>query len=325
MMFKKLIVTLLSLSFLLSGCQSFPDAIRINGDLEETIEVFSEYVDKGVTYPKDKYDIIVSGLVDSKTLGRYELIYSVYSKDWELKKELHRFVNVVDTKAPTAKEITEKAYFVGIEYQASDFFDYQDNYYAQKDIDVTPKAFVFTREKEQEVSFTIKDKSNNEISVSRSIKPVFDLREVALHVHAQVSSGGNETTGPTVMVDIQFSDGIRQSLTYFIETKSLHYIYNKSSSIGYSASVQISAKFGEFSNADLTYHVDQSAVYNNYKAGFATIDATKTTGQVKSFKSTTGSYDVSDEAMIKELNERLPIALSNFHQYMEETLHIDIY
>ncbi len=325
MVFKKLIVILLSSSFLLSGCQSSQDAIRINGDLEETIEVFSEYVDKGVTYPKDKYDIIVSGLVDSKTLGRYELIYSVYSKDGELKKELHRFVNVVDTTAPTAKEITEKTYYVGVEYQASDFFDYHDNYYARKDIDVVPKSFVFAREKEQKVSFTIKDGSNNEISVSRSIMPVFDLREVASYVHAQVSDGGNETTGPSVTINIQSSDGIRQSLTYYTESKSLHYIYRTSSTIGYASSIQISAKFGEFSTADLTFHVNQSAVYNNYKVGFATIDATKTTGQIKSFRSTTGSYDVSDEAMINELNEKLPTSLSKFHQYMEETLHVDIY
>ena len=50
--------------------------IFINGVLEETVEVFTEYHDPGVSCP-DKYTLIVEGKVNSKFLGRQQIKYYI--------------------------------------------------------------------------------------------------------------------------------------------------------------------------------------------------------------------------------------------------------
>jgi hypothetical protein len=86
---KKLLLCLLTLTFAfgLSACDNatgttteVKEKIYINGNVEETIEVNTTYEDKGIVYP-DGYTLIKKGNVNSSNLGKYELIYSVYSAD----------------------------------------------------------------------------------------------------------------------------------------------------------------------------------------------------------------------------------------------------
>ena len=316
---------IIAASILLSGCNSAQsETIKINGNLEETIEVYSDYTDKGVTYPKDKYEIIVDGKVNNEKIGRYEIKYSFYTKDGELKKELHRFVNVVDTTAPKCEMLKDKVYYMGIEYKPSDFFNYNDNYNSEKELLITPSAYTFKKAIEETVSMVIEDESHNKTTVSFKVKPVFDIAKLASYVGAQASSSVDDNN-PYTRITISTMSGASQYLVYYHDARTLHYSINGYSTLSRANNytVQISAELGGFKNANLTYHV--SGEYSQYAAGFATIDATKTEGSISSFKSMTGQFTVDTDAMVSECNQNLPSALRLFHKYMEETLHIDIY
>ncbi len=312
-----------AMSFL-TGCNgSNQEAIHVNGELEETIEVFSDYVDKGITYPTDKYELIVDGKVVNTTIGKYQIKYLLYTKEGELKKELHRFVNVVDTTSPTYKQIKEKTYYVGFEYSISDFVEYSDNYYPSETIKASLDTIYFYREGKKNISFTLTDGSGNKTLVELSIIPVFDFYELARRVAASSVSTGNNGQSEYVRIMISNMSGGTQNMYYYQDTKSLHYLVQEYSSLGNYASVQISAKFGEFNKANLTFNV--SGDFGDYKAGFSTIDATKTEGSITSFRSYAGTLNVDEGRMLEECNSKLPSALRLFHKYMSETLHLDIY
>ena len=306
------------------GCKgSNQEVIRVNGELEETIEVFGEYVDKGVTYPKDRYELIIEGGVTNSVLGKYKIKYLLYTKEGELKKELHRFVNVVDTTAPTYEPVNGKTYYVGMGYSISDIITFSDNYYQAKDIVSSLDTVYFTREGQKKISFTLTDGSKNKTNVELSLTPSFDFYELARKVASSSVSTGNNGQSEYVRIMISNMSGASQEMWYYLETKSLHYTLREYSSLGNYGSVQISAKFGNFSKADLTYNV--SGDFGEYKAGFATIDATKTDASITSFTSTTGTFHADENRMIEECNSKLPSALRLFHKYMDETLHLDIY
>ena len=113
------------LSTFLCACNS--DSIKINGNFEETIEVNTEFNDLG-DFCSDKYNVITEGEVNTSTIGRYQLVYKVYTTDGELVKELSRYVNVVDTTAPTYQENSSITYYAGYTYGIEDFITYTDNY-----------------------------------------------------------------------------------------------------------------------------------------------------------------------------------------------------
>ena len=124
----------LCLLFSFSACSSNENKIFINGNVEETIEVNTTFEDKGVSYPKD-LTLITDGSIDTSRLGRQQIKYKVYSSDGELVKELHRFVTVVDTTAPTYIATDTKTYYVGFNYTVNDFIsEYSDNYNNQSTI-----------------------------------------------------------------------------------------------------------------------------------------------------------------------------------------------
>ena len=319
-----LAIAFCSLSILLTGCNgSGAEIIRINGELEETIEVHSEYVDKGVTYPTDKYKLIVDGKVINTILGRYEIKYSIFTNEGELKKELHRFVNVVDTTAPTYELLKEQTYYVGLEYLPSDFFSYSDNYYAEADIDISPGEMYFTRKGKKAVAFTLTDKSNNTPSITIDVEPVFDSYKLARRVSSQAKRKTDDT-GTYISLSIMNSDilGQSQSFEYYEDSESLHYSEHFYSTVGTSASIQISSKFGGFSNAEVEYSVYDSVFSST---GTGKIDATKTTGSLSAFESITKDSRFDESNMLNECNQYLSRILGNFHYYMENLLHLDIY
>ena len=75
----------------------------------------------------EQYNIIIVGEVNTSVLGRYHLLYRVYSEDGELVKELSRYVNVVDTVAPTYVENTTTTYYAGFSYSIDDFINNYDS------------------------------------------------------------------------------------------------------------------------------------------------------------------------------------------------------
>jgi len=319
----KILIALCSASMLLAGCSSTTqETIKINGELEETIEVHSEYVDKGVTYPKDKYELIVNGGVINTILGRYEIKYSIYTKEGELKKELHRFVNVVDTTAPSYELVTGKSYYVGMEYVASDFFTCADNYYGNSELAISPQKVFFTRNEAKRIAFSITDKSNNGASVNIDVVPTFDFYKLAQSVSYNVTRNSADVVGTYTTIRIGNDIGQSKSLTYYEDSGSLHYLEQFPSSLGTYASIQISAKFGEFSTANVSYHVSDAGTYS---AGFANIDATKATANISQFRSTINNLNLDTSKMLSDCNNHINDVLSNFHTYMENTMHLDIY
>ena len=84
---------------------SLAPVITLLGDDPVTIEVGSTYTDAGAT-ATDNYDgdisanIVVSGIVDTATLGSYTLSYDVSDSSSNPATSVTRTVNVVDTTAP---------------------------------------------------------------------------------------------------------------------------------------------------------------------------------------------------------------------------------
>ena len=320
---KRVVLTLLIMPLLIlsSGCSSSnQEVIKINGDLEETIEVCSKYNDKGIAFPNDKYTLIVDGAVNNSILGRYKIKYSIYTKEGELAKELYRFVNVVDTTAPTYNMLTEKDYYVGFTYYASDFFSYNDNYYKNDQLIVSPESITFTKEEEKNIEFSIEDGSHNIAIIKFNIKPKFDFYKLANSV--MYGLGVTQTTAGSLGTYTHLRIDSQKSLSYYESAKSLHYIEQLSTTLASSGSIQISAKFGEFNKANVSFHLNNSGTYST---GFATIDATKETATVTSFTSIINNLNLDVSSMLDECNQYLNGVLNRFHSYMKNTMHLDIY
>ena len=157
-----------------SACSLNKDNIFINGQVEETIEVNTTFIDKGVSYPNN-LTLITDGEINTSILGRQEITYKIYSSDGELVKELHRFVTVIDTIAPTFVAITNKTYYVGFNYAISDFVsEYRDNYNNNSSITTSSNNFIFTTAGQHNVNITFTDSSNNStIYATRDLATIY--------------------------------------------------------------------------------------------------------------------------------------------------------
>ena len=318
---RKLLFISSLIPLLLTGCSTGEEKIYINGDIEKTIEVNTEYADEGVTFPEEKYTLIKKGEVNPNKIGKYEVVYSLYTSDGELAKELHRFVSVVDTTVPTYEMKTGQTYYVGFSYSVSDFLTYSDNYTESDKLIVTPKSYTFTRQGEQEITIDIEDSSKNKANATFKITPTFDFYKLASTKYSYVkqSTASSVGTYTTITMPSLLSS---QTLTYY-ESGSLHYLESVKTELGKSASIQVSAKFGDFSNADVSYHINGTG--SSYSVGFAYIDATQKTATINSFRSTINNLSLDTSKMLEELNANIDKILENFHDCMENTLHLDIY
>ena len=313
-----ILISLLLFVFCLVSCDMIKDKIYIIGDVEETIEVNSEYNDKGISYPNG-YTLIKKGEVDSKIIGNYQVIYSVYSPDGELVKEVNRFVNVVDTIAPSYVEQEEKEFYIGINYTAKDFIEYTDNY----DLAplVNPEKIIFNEDGPNDVSIEIKDSSGNKTVFKKSLDVKFDFVKLVEEVY-KYSSYKILRNEEMKYTHVSIETG--KNISYFGDTtESIHYSESVTTSLGWNASIQISAKYGEFNNANVTFHISGSSS-SVYSVAYANINATIENGAISNYRLVINNLDLDSNAVYEELIEKIPTIVNNFQTYMEETLHIKL-
>ena len=302
------------------------DSIKIEGDFEETIEVNTEFSDSGVICPNG-YHVVTEGQVKTNRLGRYHLTYKVYSADGELVKELSRYVNVVDTTAPTYVETTDVTYYAGFSYGISDFITYEDNYDDSTVLETDFTTKTFTSPGNQRVTIRIKDSSDNETVFTKNINVVFDLDKIVRSVYQNqqskitVSSPEGHGTSTTVRIDSTTSFG------YWDSSESIHYIKSFDLSNGNRASIQISAiQYGKFNNASISFHVTDRSHPNVYSVGFANIDATQQYNNltISRFTSTINNIPLDEAEMLRDCNDHLLDILNGFQSYMTGVLHLEV-
>lgn len=322
---KKLVLVALSVLMLASCNGAAQEIIKINGDVEQTIEVNTTFDDLGITYPEDKYTVVTTGKVQENRLGRYEIVYSIYTKEGELIKELHRFVNVVDTTPPTFTEAQNLDFYAGFTYPATYFVsDYRDNYNDKNSIVLNPTSFTFTSPGSQEVLVSFKDTSGNTSTYSKTIEVQLDMIKLINEVYknnksaVSTSQYKEDETYTNVRIDST------KSLGYF-QSGSIHYLETVSTSLGKSASIQISANYGSFHQASLNYHIS-STNSSNYAYGMiSSFDVTQETATISKFQLfSEHGYQVDESAALNECNQKLSSVLKNFHEYFANTLHLDL-
>lgn len=314
-------VTLLSV--FLYACNS--DSIKLLGNFEETIEVNTAFTDLGISC-SDKYNVITEGNVDIATIGRYQLVYKIYSKDGELVKELSRYVSVVDTTAPTFKENTAVTYYAGYSYGINDFITYADNYDNNASISTDFTQKTFTAPGSYLITIKLKDSSNNEITFSKTINVVLDLDKLVHDIYNtqpdKIFTSSPEGHGTTTHVNIDATT----SFCYW-DSGSISFIKQFNLPSGNHASIQISAtQYGKFNNATISFHVTDGAHPNIYSVGFANIDATNkyTTLTISKFKSTINNIPLNETEMLADCNGHLLSVLNEFQNYMTSTLHLEV-
>lgn len=318
-----LILLIITIIFSLSACSSSitKDDIYINGEIEEVIEVNSTYSDKSVTCPTN-YTLIIDGEVNTSRLGRQKIKYSVFSPDGALKKELYRFVTVVDTESPTYILAKNNKYYVGIPYTFADFItEYSDNYDNKFNLSISSSNLTFTTQGEHNIEIKISDTSKNTTTYTTTINAVLDIEKLILETYKyqqyKITSGTTGIGSKFISVDID--DNCRFS---YYNSGSLHYLEAVKTNLGSYASIQISANYGEFNNADISFHISGNG--NAYSVGFATFDARKKTVVITSFRSTINNLNLDTSAMLIELNKNINTVLSNFQQYLNNTLHLSL-
>jgi len=313
-----LLSALVLLALCSCGNNNRKEDIHLNGKVENTIEVNTVYRESGITCP-DKYTVVIDGYVISTKLGRYDMTYSVYSEDGELLKELHRFVNVVDTTAPVFtpnNSISE--YKVG-KYQLTDFISsYSDNY--DEVVQVSQETFNLIPGVNQ-IAITFTDSSGNSSTFEKSVTASLDMEKVIRDAYeSQPYKVTSDSTGiGSNYVRVQIDSDT--SIAYY-DSGTLHYLKTVSTELGTRASIQISAEYGKFNNASVDYHISGSG--STYSVGFATIDATNKNASVSGFTSTINNLNLDTNEMLEELNTSLPNVIEAFQLYISGTLNLEL-
>lgn len=167
---KKLLIALLvSVSiFLVIGILSilFTPKLTLNGDNYIKLKLNTPYVEKGVVVTMNGKNISnkvnINGNVDITKPGKYDIEYSV--KEGFITKTVKRTVEVIDDVFPTIELIgTEKAIVCPDYEYKEEGYKATDNY----DGDITDSVVVL--ERDNLITYTVKDSSNNETIVSREI------------------------------------------------------------------------------------------------------------------------------------------------------------
>lgn len=164
--------------------------IHLIGEKNITLEVGSEYKDKGSKAYYDKKDISssmkVKGHVDTNKIGEYKIIYTTSYK--KVSKSVTRKVKVVDTTKPEITLTGEATSFVvGGEYSELGY-SATDNY----DGDITTNVTITNNIDsntigEYEVTYTVKDSSGNESIATRKVnvisRPATQQKIAVLNYH----------------------------------------------------------------------------------------------------------------------------------------------
>lgn len=147
--------------------------INLNGEDNVTIEYGNAYNEAGVVAKYGKKDIsnkvLTESNLDIEKVGSYSISYIIKYK--KLEKKVIRNISVVDTTKPNIElKESDLTFTVGDEYKEPGYIAV-DNY----DGDITDKVLVTnnidkTKEGEYQVTYKVKDSSNNEDEKIRNVK-----------------------------------------------------------------------------------------------------------------------------------------------------------
>ena len=298
-----------------------PQKIALNGGVEEKLQVNTQYVEKGVIIP-DGFVLNIEGDVFENIIGKYHIKYSIYSKEGELVKELNRFVEVVDELPPVYEPKKIAKLYAGVVYQSSDFFsNYYDDYYGRS-VSLTPSSVCFKAPGNQEVEIELSDPLGNTITFKKAYTVILDIQHLLNEKYKNQPSKISTSTeqGGHIFVSIDS----QATLGYFISDKSLHYVEKVQTQLGTYASIQISAPYGSFDKANISFHIDGND-YSHYSVGFASFDATQDydTLIIRKFSSTINYLNLNTSQMLAELNQNLLQVLNKFKFYVNNDLNIE--
>ena len=150
--------------------------IKLNGKKEVTINYNEEYEDEGASasYKKEDIskDIKIKNDVDNSKIGDYKITYSIKYK--KSSKSIYRMVKVVDTKQP---EITLNGQEVVTIYKDNKYDEQGAKANDEYDGDITDKISTSSnvdnkKVGEYEVTYTVKDSSDNEVTKTRKVKVI---------------------------------------------------------------------------------------------------------------------------------------------------------
>lgn len=316
---KKIVLVALPLLLVacVCGCSSGVNNITINGAVEETIEVGTEYEDSGVKIPKN-YTFQTVSFLNSYSVGRYEIMYVIYSSSGEKVKELHRFVNVVDTTGPTYIATDIDKLEINHRYTISDFISsYRDNSFRNDSIIVESLSdLFFDKRGTTEVKIKLKDQFGNETIYQKTFEVDFYLEPFIARMKDKDAISFTTDSRGFKWLRIQIDNNA--SLAYVYNNN--HLIYNRKveTNLGSYASVQMSVVNDDYKNANLDYHVSNSGVGSNYSTGFITFDAEKKyeSFNFTNFSSVINNLNFNEKDMINELNGCGLDVLNEFRVYM---------
>ena len=100
---KILVILVFAFVFVLASCDSRSPVITLNGDSEITVEVYGTYDELGAEVSDnsgDELDVVISGEVDTNTLGTYIIKYDATDNSDNEATTVERTVHVVDSTAP---------------------------------------------------------------------------------------------------------------------------------------------------------------------------------------------------------------------------------
>ena len=245
-------------------------------------------------------------------------MYSIYSPEGELVKELNRFVSVVDTTAPTYSEKEEFEVYAGFKYSANDFINYSDNY--DNNILVYPKDIYLREKGENEIKITLEDSSGNKTVYTKKVEVKLDFIKLIKSVYV------NDYSGVSINEEVQyirvvFSSG--GSFSYFGSDDSINYVSKVVTNLGVNASIQISAKYEDFDKANVSFYIGGRDTLGNTIAK-ATINATISDGEITDYGLTNNGLDLSSNEVLKELKVKLPVVVEELRNYIYGTLNLAV-
>ena len=150
--------------------------IKLNGEPVETINVFSEFVDPGVSVTvrgeTPQNDVIVEGSVDTQVVGEYTIVYKATNDKGKRTKEVERKVIVADTEPPII-ELNGKdpiTVYIGSTYKEKGA-SASDNYDGDLTASITIEGTVKTDKlNDFNLVYHVKDSSGNEAEIKRTVR-----------------------------------------------------------------------------------------------------------------------------------------------------------
>ena len=150
--------------------------IRLNGEAVETISVFSEFVDPGVSVTvrgeEPKNDVIVEGIVDTQVVGEYIIVYRIKNNRGEKTNSVERKVIVADTEPPVIKLQGKNliTVYIGSSYNEEGAIA-SDNYDGDISASITIEGSVDTSAlNDINLVYRVKDSSGNEAEIKRQVR-----------------------------------------------------------------------------------------------------------------------------------------------------------